>query len=88
MAIIDKYDGWLVIDHEKLKDAIKRLPPNLRKFTTIRKALGMGAQQLSDYLHGKRHPNLLNFKKLCLYAQISADELLGLQKVDPPEDSK
>ena len=82
--IADRFDGWLVIDHEALKAAIRQLPPHYRKYKTIQETLKMGAQQLKDYLNGKRHPNLLNFKKLCLYAQISADVLLGLQKVENP----
>ncbi|KKL79767.1 hypothetical protein LCGC14_2011470, partial [marine sediment metagenome] len=77
MVIIDRFDGWLVIDHEALKAAFQKLPPHYRKYKTIRKELKIGPQQISDYLAGRRYPNLLNFKKLCLYVQISADELLG-----------
>lgn len=76
--LVDKYDGWMVIDVNVLKDAIKKLPPHYRKYETISQETGLGKQQIADYLHGRRHPNLLNFKKLCLYAQISADTLLGL----------
>jgi len=76
--IEDNFQGWLVIDHEILKAAFAKLPPYYRKYKTIRKELHMGPQQISDYLEGRRYPNLLNFKKLCLYAQISADVLLGL----------
>ncbi|KKL08712.1 hypothetical protein LCGC14_2573140, partial [marine sediment metagenome] len=36
----------------------------------------------------RRYPNLLNFKKLCLYVQISADELLGLSLIETPPTSK
>jgi len=78
MPIVDKYDGWLVIDVDRLKDAISQLPPHLRKYATISQHTKLGKQQISDYLHGRRSPNLLNFKKLCIYAQVSADELLGL----------
>lgn len=78
ITITDKFDGWLVIDHEALKAAFAKLPPHYRKYKTIRKELKIGPQQISDYLEGRRSPNLLNFKKLCLYVQISADELLGL----------
>jgi len=80
--IIDDYDGWMTIDIEKLKDAIKKLPPEYRKFKLIQKFTGIGRKQFNDYLNGKRLPNLLTLKKLCLYAQISADELLGLRKSD------
>lgn len=82
MAISDKFDGWLVIDHELLKAAFAKLPPYWRKYKTIRKELQINPQQLSDYLEGRRHPNLLNFKKLCLYLQISANELLGLEETE------
>lgn len=82
MAISDKFDGWLVIDHEVLKAAFAKLSPYWRKYKTIRKELQINPQQLSDYLEGRRHPNLLNFKKLCLYLQISANELLGLEETE------
>jgi len=88
MPIIDTYDGWLVINVDVLKEAIAKLPPHFRKYDTIAKETGLGKQQIADYLHGRRHPNLLNFKKLCLYAQISADSLLGLISVDDPQISK
>lgn len=78
MPLIDKYDGWMVIDIALLKDAIAKLPPHYRKYKTIASETGLGKQQIADYLHERRHPNLLNFKKLCLYAQVSADVLLGL----------
>jgi len=87
MPIVDAFDFWLVIDHEALKIAFQKLPPHRRKYKTIRKELKINPQQLTDYLEGRRHPNLLNFKKLCLYIQISADELLGLVLVEtPPTD--
>ncbi len=78
MPIIDRFDGWLVIDHVALKEAFQKLPPHYRKYKTIRENLGINPQQLTDYFEGRRYPNLLNFKKLCLYMQISADTLLGL----------
>jgi len=82
MSLIDKYDGWMVIDTDILRNAIKQLPPYYRKYDTIAQITGLGKQQIADYLKGRRHPNLLNFKKLCLYAQISADTLLGLITID------
>jgi len=88
MVIIDRFDGWLVIDHEALKAAFQKLPPHYRKYKTIRKELKIGPQQISDYLAGRRYPNLLNFKKLCLYVQISADELLGLSLIETPPTSE
>jgi len=84
MTITDRFDGWLVIDYVALKVAFAKLPPHYRKYKTIRKELKIGPQQLSDYLEGRRYPSLLNFKKLCLYVQISADELLGLSIVENP----
>lgn len=80
--IKDRFDGWLVIDNIALKAAFAKLPPYYRKYKTIRKELKIGPQQISDYLEGRRYPNLLNFKKLCLYLQISADDLLGLSVVE------
>ncbi len=88
MAIVDRFDGWLVIDYVALKAAFAKLPPHYRKYKTIRKELQINPQQLADYLKGKRYPNLLNFKKLCLYAQISADELLGLSLTEEPPTDK
>lgn len=78
--IRDRFDGWLVVDHELLKAAFAKLSPYWRKYKTIRKELQINPQQLSDFLEGRRYPSLLNFKKLCLYLQISADELLGLEE--------
>jgi len=85
MPIVDDYDGWMVIDNAKLRDALKKLPPHFRKYETICNVTGLGKQQVSDYLQGRRHPNLLNFKKLCLYFQLSADELLGLKWAEKSE---
>lgn len=85
MPLVDKYDGWMVIDTAILNNAIKQLPPYYRKYSTIAQITGLGRQQIADYLKGRRHPNLLNFKKLCLYAQISADTLLGLISTDQSE---
>lgn len=82
MAIVDRFDGWLVIDHEALKTAFAKLPPHYRKYKTVRKELQINPQQLADFLEGRRYPSLLNFKKLCLYVQISADELLGLSSAE------
>ena len=88
MPIVDTFDGWLVIDHEALKAAWKQLPPYYRKYKVVRKELKIGPQQISDYLEGRRYTNLLNFKKLCLYVQISADALLGLSFTEtPPTDN-
>jgi len=64
--------------HALLKVAFAKLPPSARKFKTIREKLQINPQQMRDYLEGKRSPSLLNFKKLCLYVQVSADTLLGL----------
>jgi len=88
MVITDRFDGWLVIDYAALKAAFAKLPPHYRKYKTIRKELKIGPQQLSDYLEGRRYPSLLNFKKLCLYAQISADDLLGLSVIEDPTTSE
>jgi len=88
VEIKDTYDGWLVIDHEKLKRAIAKLPVEYRKFSTIHKLLGFNRRQFTEYLEGHRYPSLLNFKKLCIYAQISADDLLGLERIDPPIDKR
>ena len=82
MPLVDKYDGWMVIDVALLKEAIAKLQPHYRKYETIASETGLGKQQIADYFYGRRHPNLLNFKKLCLYAQISADALLGLEQID------
>ena len=84
MPIIDDSDGWFVIDVQRLKDAISKLPPDMQKLATIKKHTGICTPQLSEYLSGKRYPDIKNFKKLCIYAQISADELLCLRNIDLP----
>jgi len=84
--VVDKFDGWLVINHEKLKEAIGQLPPHARTYQAIKKATGIGPQQLSEYMNGKRLPSLLNFKRLCIYVGLSADELLGLMVKEDDEN--
>ena len=86
--IEDRFQGWLVINHELLKAAFAKLPPHRRKYKAIRKELQINPQQLTDFLEGRRYPSLLNFKKLCLYVQISADELLGLSTIEEPPTDK
>lgn len=83
--IIDIFQGWLVIDPDRLAEAIKNLPPERRTYKAIKEGTGINPQQLSEYIKGNRHPNLLNFKRLCLYVGISADELLGLKTESFPE---
>lgn len=86
--VTDIFDGWLVFNHTRLKDVIKALPPEMRTYQAIKEATGIGPQQMAEYMNGKRHPNLLNFKRLCIYIGLSADELLGLSIENiknPPE---
>ncbi len=39
---------------------------------------GIAVSALSHYESGAREPNLVNFRRLCLALEISADRLLGL----------
>jgi transcriptional regulator with XRE-family HTH domain len=78
----DRFLGWLVLSHDKLKEAIGKLPPQMRTYQAIHEATGIGPQQLSEYVSGKRLPSLINLKRLCLYVGISADELLGIEKIE------
>ena len=78
IKIKDRFDGWLIFNHEELKEAIANLPPQMRTYQAIKKATGIGPQQLSEYMTGKRLPSLINFKRLCIYVGLSADALLGL----------
>ena len=80
--IIDDSEGWLIIDVQKLKDALAKLPLEMQKLSVIKTHTGICTPQLSEYLNGKRYPDLKNFKKLCIYAQISADDLLCLRNID------
>lgn len=79
IEIVDEFDGWQVINADRLQAARKSLPKQYQKLATIQELTGIDSAQLSQYFSGKATPNLKNLKKLCLYLQIPADFVLGLK---------
>ena len=78
MTVIDAFDGWMVIDVDILKDAFQKLPRERSTLEHVSQQIGINKATLSGYLNGKKHPNLKNFKKLCLFFHLDPRELLGL----------
>jgi DNA-binding XRE family transcriptional regulator len=78
MTIKDKFDGWKVIDNELLKERRKQM---IKPFNTKKKMaqeIKIHRNRIKQYEDLKKYPSLKTFKKLCLYLQLSADDLLGL----------
>lgn len=84
--IIDRFDGWMVLDVDKLKQFKSKLDPKYRSLKVISKYTGIAIPQLSSYFSGKRTPNLRNFKKLCLYLQAKSDDLMGLEEINTSDN--
>lgn len=81
MKIIDKFDGWKIFDNELLKERRMQMRSPYSKKKTMAKILDIDLNLIKSYEDLKRFPSLSTFKKLCLYLQISADELLGIEVV-------
>lgn len=86
MALIDAFDGWMVIDIDILKDAMDCLPEGCRTLSYIEQQTNINKATMSAYLNGRKFPNLKNFKKLCIFFAIDPKILLGLV-FDPPTNS-
>lgn len=80
--VFDKFDGWKVIDNELLQERRKQMKPPFDTKKRMAKELGIDPNLIREYEKGIRFPSMSTFKKLCLYLQLSADELLGLKIVD------
>jgi len=80
--IKDKFDGWKVLDNEKLKERRQQMKPPYNIKRRMAKELGIDPNLLKKYEELQIFPSLDTFKKLCLFLQLSADELLGLEIID------
>lgn len=81
MIFRDKFDGWLVINGDMLKEQREKMKFPFSQKKRMAKYLGIDRKVIKDYEDGKSFPSLATFKKLCLYLQISADVLLGLEEI-------
>lgn len=84
--IRDKFDGWKIIDNELLKERRMQMKPPFHKKKVMAERLRMDPNFIKKYEDLEKLPSLSTFKKLCLYLQLSADELLGLEKIDIKTD--
>lgn len=84
--IKDKFDGWKIIDNELLKERRIQMKPPFHKKKVMAKELHMDPNFIKKYEDLEKLPSLSTFKKLCLYLQLSADVLLGLEEVDIKTD--
>ena len=51
--------------------------------TELARRLGIGQQQISCYLHGKKMPALDTFAKLCAVLDVDANEILCIADYKP-----
>ena len=51
--------------------------------TELARRLGIGRQQISCYLHGKKMPALDTFAKLCAVLDVDANEILCIADYKP-----
>ena len=49
--------------------------------TEIAKAIGVSKPTVSQYLSGRIQPSLSTLSKLCAFLDVSADDILGIDKV-------
>ena len=78
--IKDKFDGWKLFDNELLQERRMQMKPPFHKKKVMGKNLSTDPNLIKKYEDGTKIPSLSTFKKLCLYLQISADVLLGLEE--------
>jgi len=84
--IKDKFDGWKLFDNELLKERRMQMKPPFHKKKVMGKNLNTDPNLIKKYEDGTKIPSLSTFKKLCLYLQLSANKLLGLEKINFPSD--
>lgn len=78
--IKDKFDGWKIIDNELLRERREQMKPPFHKKKVMAEKLHMDPNFIKKYEDSDKIPSLSTFKKLCLYLQLSADKLLGLEE--------
>lgn len=86
--IKDRFDGWKLLDNELLKERRMQMKPPFHKKKVMAKSLHRDPNLIKKYEDGTKIPSLSTFKKICLYLQKSADELLGLEEVENKKNSK
>ena len=80
--LIDRFDGWKVLDGKLLQKLRVPTPQKKIALKTVSKVLKKSVGQISQYENETSLPSLETFKKICLYYQIDANVLLGLRWVD------
>ena len=83
--IQDRFDGWKIIDNELLRERREQMKPPFHKKKVMAQRLKIDPNLIKAYEDGTKFPSLSTFKKLCLYLQISADVLFGLEKNNTPQ---
>lgn len=78
--IKDKFDGWKIINNELLRERREQMKPPFHKKKVMAEKLHIDPNLIKKYEDGTKYPSLSTLKKLCLYLQISADVLLGLEQ--------
>lgn len=63
--------------NERLAEEIKNSGKTQKE---IANALNIKQPNISDYVNGKILPSLETFAKLCIYLDVSADYILGINK--------
>ena len=82
--IKDKFDGWKVVNNELLKERREQMQPPFNTKKVMAQKLRIDPNLIKAYEDGTKFPSLSTFKKLCLYLQLSANKLLGLEKINSP----
>lgn len=80
MTIQDKFDAWMVVNCNLLKERREQMKPPFNTKRKMAEVLDIDENLIKAYEDGTKHPSLKTFKKLCLYLQLSADKLLGLEE--------
>jgi len=76
----DKFDAWMVIDCDLLRERREQMKPPFNIKRKMAEVLDIDENLIKAYEDGAKYPSLKTFKKLCLYLQLSSDELLGLEE--------
>lgn len=70
-----KMDGFNGIFAERLRDLMHKTATTQAQ---LAKELSVSRQAISTYMDGSVLPNIQNFKKICIFFNVSSDYLLGL----------
>jgi transcriptional regulator with XRE-family HTH domain len=70
----------MVIDCSLLKERREQMKSPFNTKRKMAEILDIDENLIKAYEEGTKYPSLKTFKKLCLYLQLSADELLGFEE--------